>query len=208
MQFGPIIKMPHEDDIERSHNEDMVRQLLTFVGEDPKREGLLETPQRVLKAWQHWCSGYGQDPAKILKTFKDGSQNYDEMVFQGTIPFFSCCEHHLAPFFGYVHIAYIPNGKIVGLSKLGRLVEIFARRLQVQEKLTTQIVEALVTNLECKGAAVITQARHLCMESRGLQKIGSITVCSALRGLFKTAPEVRTEFLTLCQTAMSGIKIL
>lgn len=197
-----------EQAIEQAHQEDMIRELLRFIGDDPTREGLLETPNRFLRAWKFWGSGYGKDPKEVLKTFKDGSENYDEMVFQSSIPFFSCCEHHMAPFFGYVHIAYLPSQKIVGLSKLARLVEIYARRLQVQEKMTGQIVDALMDHLGCRGAAIVTQARHLCMESRGVQKIGTVTVCSALRGVFKTVPEVRAEFMSLVQTAMNGIKIL
>lgn len=189
-------------------NRAIIRKLLRFLGEDPKREGLLETPKRVLEAWRFWCSGYNKDPKSVLKTFEDGSKNYDEMVFQSQIPFFSCCEHHMAPFFGYVHIAYIPYNKIVGLSKLSRLVEIYARRLQVQERMTGQIVDALMNHLDCSGAAIVTQARHLCMESRGVQKIGTVTVCSALRGIIKDEPEVRAEFMSLVQTAMNGIKIL
>ena len=194
--------------IDRHYSEDAVKELLRYVGEDPKREGLGETPKRVLAALKFWCSGYGEKPESVLKTFKDGGQNYDEMVFQSSIPFFSLCEHHMIPFFGYVHIAYIPNKRIVGLSKLARLTEIYARRLQVQERLTGQIVEALHKQLHCKGAAVVTQARHLCMESRGVQKVGTVTVCSALRGVFKKEPEVRAEFMALVQTAMGGIKIL
>ena len=193
--------------IDREYSLDAVRALLKWVGEDPEREGLQETPKRVLAALQFWCSGYDEDPKSVLKTFTDGGQNYDEMVFQGSIPFFSMCEHHMVPFFGYAHIAYLPVSEIVGLSKLARLTEIYARRLQTQERLTAQIADALSHELKC-SAAVVTQARHLCMESRGVQKVGTVTVCSALRNKFKSSPELRAEFMSLVQTAMGGIKIL
>ena len=204
MEFAP--KHLH-DAIERTHTEDAVRDLLKWVGENPDREGLKETPKRVLAALQFWCSGYDENPKSVLKTFTDGGQNYDEMVFQGSIPFFSMCEHHMVPFFGYAHIAYLPVSEIVGLSKLARLTEIYARRLQTQERLTAQIADALSHELKC-SAAVVTQARHLCMESRGVQKVGTVTVCSALRNKFKSSPELRAEFMSLVQTAMGGIKIL
>jgi GTP cyclohydrolase I len=174
------------------------------VGENPDREGLRETPERFLGAWSFFCSGYAQSPSDILKTFEDGG--YDELVFQAGIPFWSMCEHHCLPFFGYVHVAYIPNGKVVGLSKLARLVEIFARRLTVQERVTMEVADALMIHLQCKGSAVVTQARHSCMESRGVQKSGTITVCSALRGSFKEHPEVRAEFMSLVQTASAGVR--
>lgn len=193
--------------IEQAWREDTVRTLLKFIGEDPDRDGLRETPARVLKALEFWCSGYDQDPSAVLKTFDEDGTKYDEMVFQGSIPFYSMCEHHMVPFFGYAHIAYIPQGKIVGLSKLARLVEIYARRLQVQERLTNQIADALSNHLSIH-CAVVTQARHLCMESRGIQKIGSVTVCTALRRMFKEKADCRAEFMSLVQTAMGGIKIL
>ena len=204
MEFAP--KHLH-DAIERTHTEDAVRDLLKWVGENPDREGLKETPKRVLAALQFWCSGYDENPKSVLKTFTDGSQNYDEVVFQGSLPFFSLCEHHLVAFFGYAHIAYLPTNQVVGLSKLARLTEIYARRLQTQERMTAQIADALGECLEC-SAAVVTQARHLCMESRGVQKVGTVTVCSALRNKFKSSPELRAEFMALVQTAMGGIKIL
>jgi GTP cyclohydrolase I len=185
-----------------------IRQLLTLIGEDPAREGLQETPARVVKAWEVWAGGYGLSPKDVLKEFKDGAEGYDEMVFQGAIPFYSHCEHHLAPFFGYAHVAYIPKGKIVGLSKLARLVDIFARRLQVQERMGKQIADALTECLEPLGAAVVLQARHMCMESRGVKITGTVTVTSALRGNFKDQPEVRAEFISLVQTAMQGVKTL
>lgn len=184
---------------------DLFRRLLEQLGEDPDREGLHETPSRVARAWAEWTSGYGQDPAAVLKCFEDGSENYDEMVFQGNVVFHSHCEHHLAPFFGVAHIGYIPNGRVVGLSKLTRLVEIFARRLQVQERMTRQIAEALDEHLKPLGVAVVLRARHLCMESRGVRKIGTHTTTSAVLGVFKDKPEVRVEFFSLAR--MSGAEV-
>lgn len=180
-----------------------IRTLIRSFGEDPEREGLQETPQRYLKAWSTWCSGYGQDPAAILKTFADGAEGYDTMVLQERIPFWSNCEHHLAPFFGQVHIGYMPKGRIVGLSKLARLVEVFARRLTVQERLGVQIADALQQHLQPLGCGVIVQARHSCMESRGIQKSGTITTTSALRGCFLD-PAMRQEFLGLVAQSQRG----
>lgn len=161
------------------------------------RPGLLETPMRVAKAWEFWTSGYGVDPAEVLKTFEDGAEGVDEMVLVKDIPFYSHCEHHMAPIFGTATIAYLPDGKIVGLSKLSRLLDVFARRLQVQERMTCQVADALMEHLKPKGAAVVVKARHLCMESRGVCQQGHHTVTSALRGVFKSEPEARAEFLQL-----------
>lgn len=163
------------------------------------REGLDETPARVAKAWEFWTSGYRADPAAILKTFGDGAENYDEMLLVRDAPFYSHCEHHLAPFFGTVTVAYIPDGRVVGLSKLVRLAEIFARRLQVQERMTVQIADTLWETLRPKGVGVIVKARHLCMESRGIQKQGAETITSALRGVMKTEPTTRAEFMALAR---------
>jgi len=176
---------------------DNITRLLQFIGEDPKRGGLIETPQRVVKAWEEWTSGYGKDPAKILKVFDDGGESYDQIVLVRDIPFYSHCEHHLAPFFGTAHVGYIPNGSIVGLSKLPEVVDIFARRLQVQERLTNQIADAIWDNLKPKAVGVVVSARHLCMESRGKKKSGSSTVTSALRGTMLTEPDCRAEFFNL-----------
>lgn len=177
---------------------DIIVRLLQLVGEDADREGLQETPARVVKAWRHWCSGYGKDPAKLLKVFEDGGETYDQMVLVKDIPIYSHCEHHLAAIIGTASIAYIPNGKIVGLSKLSRLADMFARRLQVQERLTDQIADALFENLQPKGVGVLIKARHLCMESRGICQQGHHTVTTALRGVIKDEPETRAEFLRLC----------
>lgn len=175
-----------------------IQRLIQYVGEDANREGLLETPHRVAKAWKHWCGGYGKDAGALLKVFEDGAEKYDQMVLVKDIPIYSHCEHHLAAIIGTASIAYIPNGKIVGLSKLSRLADMFARRLQVQERLTDQIADALFQNLEPKGVGVLIKARHLCMESRGICQQGHHTVTTALRGVIKDEPETRAEFLRLC----------
>lgn len=174
--------------------------LLAAIDPFNGRAGTAETPARVAKAWKHWCGGYAMDPAKILKVFEDGAENYDEMVLVKDIPIYSKCEHHLADIFGVAHIAYIPDGKIVGLSKLSRLADCFARRLQVQERMTDQIADSLMEHLKPKGAAVIIRARHMCMESRGIKQHGPNTVTHALRGVFKTQPETRAEFLSACNS--------
>lgn len=179
--------------------EDNIKRLLQFVGEDPERGGLLETPRRVAKAWGHWCSGYSKNAADILKVFEDGAEKCDEMVIVKDIPIYSKCEHHLADIFGTVTIAYLPNGRIVGLSKLSRLADMFARRLQVQERLTNQIADALEEHLQPKGVGVIVRARHLCMESRGICQQGHHTITSALRGVLKDKPEARAEFMELAK---------
>lgn len=173
------------------------RFILEIVGEDPKREGLIDTGERVKKAWSHWTSGYNQDARKVLKTFEDGAENYDEMVVVRDIPFYSHCEHHLAPFFGTATIAYIPDGKVVGLSKLPRILDIYSRRLQVQERLTVQVADAIDEVLEPKGVGVLLKARHLCMESRGIMQTGHHTVTSALRGVLKDEFPARSEFLQI-----------
>lgn len=186
---------PWEGSAESSIEDNVIR-LLQFVGEDPTREGLRDTPGRVARAWKSWTCGYGQDPKALLRTFEEGSK-YDEMVVVKDIPFYSHCEHHLAPFFGTASIAYVPNGRIVGLSKLPRLLEVYARRLQVQERLTQQVADALMDTLQPRGAAVRVVARHLCMESRGVCKAGSETVTNALRGVFFDDAKTRGEFLQL-----------
>ena len=176
---------------------DVITRLLQLIGEDANREGLLETPARVVKAWKHWCSGYGKDAGKLLKVFEDGAEKYDQMVIVKDIPIYSHCEHHLAAIIGTASIAYIPNGKIVGLSKLSRLADMFARRLQVQERLTDQIADAQVEHLQPIGVGVIIKARHLCMESRGVCQQGHHTVTTALRGAIKNEAQTRSEFLRL-----------
>ncbi len=182
-----------------------VYEFLQFLGENPKRGGLLETPQRVVKAWKFFCSGYDGKPEEVLKTFEDGGEKYDELLFQANIPLYSNCEHHLQTFFGVAHVAYVPNGRVVGLSKLSRLAEIFSRRLQVQERLTQQIADALMEHLSPKGVGVVLQMRHMCMEARGIQKVGTITMTSCLRGCVKEEPECRGEFMSMVVAASQGI---
>lgn len=190
---------PWEMADEANGPEDNIVRLLEYVGEGTAREGLKETPARVLKAWDHWTSGYDKDPKDILKVFEDGAKEYDEMVIVKDIPLYSKCEHHMADIFGTATIAYIPDGRIVGLSKLSRLVDMFARRLQVQERLTAQIAEALNEHLCPKGVGVVIKARHMCMESRGICQQGHHTITSALKGAIKTDERARAEFLALAQ---------
>lgn len=193
------IIFPWEGSEEASIDDNIIR-LLQFIGEDPTREGLKETPARVIKAWQTWAAGYQQDPAEIFKTFSDGGEECDDAVLVKDIPFYSHCEHHLAPFFGTASIAYIPNEqskKIVGLSKLIRLVDIFARRLQVQERLTAQVTSTLDQYLQPRGVACIIKARHLCMESRGVSKSGHHTITSSLKGVYRTDAAARAEIMAL-----------
>ena len=179
-----------------------IRTLLSHVGEDPERGGLLETPARVRKAWEHWCSGYKQDPVSLLKTFEDGAELCgDEMVMVRDIELYSHCEHHMAPFFGVAHVAYIPSKRIVGLSKLARLVDVFSRRLQVQERLTNQIANTIDEVLQPIGVGVMIKARHMCMCSRGVQKQHSETITTALRGALLDKPAARAEFLAMCSEA-------
>ena len=176
-----------------------VTRILQHISEDPERGGLIETPTRVNKAWQEWASGYGKNPADVLKTFEDGGEDYDEMVVVNNIPVYSKCEHHLADIIGSATVGYIPNGKVVGLSKLSRLVNIFARRLQVQERLTVQVTGALMEHLSPLGAGCIINARHMCMESRGICQRGTITTTSSLCGVMRDDPAVRAEFIELAK---------
>lgn len=169
---------------------------------DPLREGLAETPSRFAEAWDFYTSGYQQDPNEVLKSFEDGADGYDEIVLVRDIPIYSLCEHHLAPFWGKAHIAYLPARRIIGLSKLARLCEIFARRLQVQERLTKEIAQALKNNLKPKGTAVILECRHMCMESRGVRTPGTITTTSAMYDAFRSGP-VRAELMSLLQLRTS-----
>jgi GTP cyclohydrolase I len=185
------------EETELGSKEDIVLRQLQAIGEDVTREGLAETPKRVVKAWGQWFAGYGQNPADVLKVFEDGAEGCDQMVLETDIPVYSFCEHHMAPIFGVAHIAYIPNGKVVGLSKLARVTDIFARRLQVQERLTNQIADALDEHLAPLGVGVIIQARHGCMESRGVCKHGVVTTTSALRGAIRNESSCRAEFMSL-----------
>jgi len=176
--------------------ENAVKTMMLHVGEDPSREGLLETPKRVRKAYEFIYGGYNEDPIEILNKALFTSSN-DEMVLIKDIEFYSTCEHHLLPIIGRVHVAYIPDGKVVGLSKIPRVVNVFARRMQIQEQLTEQIADAIMEAIGPKGVAVVIQARHMCMEMRGVEKINSTTTSSALRGLFKRDEKTRAEFFSL-----------
>ena len=174
----------------------IVESLLKELGEDPGRDGLQRTPKRVAKAMRFLTSGYEQNPVDILNNALF-DVTYDEMVMVKDIEFYSLCEHHMLPFFGRVHVAYVPNGKVVGLSKIPRLVEMFARRLQVQERLTTQVAETLEEVLEPKGVAVVGEAIHLCMMMRGVEQQNSSAVTSSMRGVFKSDSKTRSEFMDL-----------
>jgi GTP cyclohydrolase I len=176
--------------------QEVIRQLLAEIGEDPSREGLLDTPKRVEKALKFLTSGYAADADAVLNNALF-TVDYNEMVIVKDIDFYSLCEHHLLPFFGKCHVAYIPNGRVVGLSKIPRIVEIFARRLQVQERLTNQIAETLLEKVKPLGVAVVTEAAHLCMSMRGVEKQNSVAVASAMLGAFRNDARTRGEFLAL-----------
>jgi GTP cyclohydrolase I len=180
-----------------TNGERVIENLLYGVIGEERREGLVETPRRVVEAWAHWTGGYHVDIGSLLKTFEDGAEGCDEMVVRKNIRIYSHCEHHLAPIIGDCTIAYIPDGRVVGLSKLDRLADAFARRLQVQERLTNQIADALMTHLNPRGVAVHINARHMCIESRGVAQHDSGTITSALRGVMKSQPETRAEFMAL-----------
>jgi GTP cyclohydrolase I len=173
-----------------------VEQILDYIGEDKTREGLLDTPKRVEKAWEFMTSGYKLDPKEIIQKALFSSSN-NEMVVVKDIEFYSHCEHHMLPIIGKAHVAYIPDGKVIGLSKIPRVVDVFARRLQIQEQLTDQIADAINDAISPKGVAVIIDARHMCMEMRGVEKVCSTTVTSALRGLFKSNKTTKDEFLSI-----------
>jgi GTP cyclohydrolase I len=179
--------------------ERLIRDLIKEIGEDPNREGLEKTPARVAKAWEYLTSGYPQNVNDVLNEALF-TEEYDEMVVVKDIDLYSVCEHHLLPFFGKCHIAYMPSRRIVGLSKLPRLVEMFARRLQVQERLTTQIAQTLNDVLQPRGVAVVIEALHLCMLMRGVEKQNSKAVTSAMLGAFRDRPETRAEFMELIKS--------
>jgi len=184
--------------------EELVREMLVRLGEDPEREGLLRTPERVQKAFKFLTRGYNEDPEALLKNALF-TVTYDEMVIVKDVEVFSLCEHHMLPFFGKVHVAYIPNGKVIGLSKIPRLIEIFSRRLQIQERLTTQIAETIQKVVQPQGVGVVIEARHLCMMMRGVEKQHSAAVTSSMLGCFRDEQETRTEFLSLIRQRPNGI---
>jgi GTP cyclohydrolase I len=182
--------------------QELYREILTRMGEDPDRDGLIATPGRVEKAMAHLTKGYLEDPGEILRGALF-DVDYDEMVIVKDVEMFSLCEHHMLPFFGKVHVAYIPKGKVVGLSKIARLVEVFARRLQVQERMTRQIADAIQDAIAPQGVGVVIEARHLCMMMRGIEKQNSSTVTSAMVGCFQ-ARETRSEFLSLVRPSSAA----
>ena len=184
--------------------EELLRELIVRLGEDPGRDGLTRTPERVQRSLEYLTRGYREDPDKLLKGALF-NVDYDEMVIVKDIEMFSLCEHHLLPFFGKVHVAYIPKGKVIGLSKLPRLIDIFARRLQVQERLTTQIAETIQNAIEPQGVGVVIEARHLCMMMRGVEKQHSAAVTSSMLGCFRNEQETRTEFLSLIRNRANGV---
>jgi GTP cyclohydrolase I len=184
--------------------EELVREMLVRLGEDPDREGLKRTPERVQKAYEFLTRGYKEDPEALLRKALF-TVTYDEMVIVKDVEMFSLCEHHMLPFFGKVHVAYIPNGKVIGLSKIPRLIEIFSRRLQIQERLTTQIAETIQKTIEPQGVGVVIEARHLCMMMRGVEKQHSAAVTSSMLGCFREEQETRTEFLSLIRQRTNGI---
>jgi len=194
----------NENGVAGISTQEMYHEILTRLGEDPERDGLMQTPARVEKSMAFLTKGYHEDPARILRGALF-DVDYDEMVIVKDVEMFSLCEHHMLPFFGKVHVAYIPNGKVIGLSKIPRIVEVFARRLQVQERLTRQIADTIQEAINPQGVGVVIEARHLCMMMRGIEKQHSSTVTSAMVGCFRQK-ETRTEFLSLVR--QSGIGAL
>ena len=184
--------------------DELVHEMLIRLGEDPGREGLVRTPARVQKALQFLTKGYTEDAEALLRNALF-TVSYDEMVIVKDIEMFSLCEHHMLPFFGKVHVAYIPNGKVIGLSKIPRLIEVFSRRLQIQERLTTQIAETIQKTIEPQGVGVVIEARHLCMMMRGVEKQHSSAVTSSMLGSFREEEETRTEFLSLIRQRSNGV---
>ncbi|MBD9372471.1 GTP cyclohydrolase I FolE [Rhizobium sp. ARZ01] len=177
--------------------EDAVRVLLRWAGDDPEREGLLDTPARVAKAYRELFSGYDLDPEEVLgRTFEEVA-GYDDIVLVKDIPFYSHCEHHMVPIIGRAHVAYLPNGRVLGLSKIARVVEIFGRRLQTQETMTAQIANAIDETLRPRGVAVMIEAEHMCMAMRGIQKQGSTTLTTTFTGAFKSEPAEQVRFMTM-----------
>jgi GTP cyclohydrolase IA len=190
-----VTTTPRQAGVDHDRVQRLVSELLAAVGEDPTREGLLETPGRIARMYQEIFAGLNDDPVAVLSvSFEEG---HDEMVILREIPFYSMCEHHLLPFHGQAHVGYLPDGRIVGLSKIARAVEIFARRPQVQERLTSQIADCIEDVLGAKGVGVVIEAEHLCMTMRGVRKPGSTMVTSAMRGRFRSDANTRQEFLGL-----------
>ncbi|WP_206861879.1 GTP cyclohydrolase I FolE [Lysobacter changpingensis] len=187
--------MAHDEKPTREQAEAAVRTLLRWAGDDPSREGLLDTPKRVAKAYRDWFSGYGEDPADYLKRTFEEVEGYDEMIVLRDIEFESHCEHHMAPIIGKAHVGYLPDGKVVGISKLARVVETYARRLQVQEKMTAQIAQVIQDVLQPRGVGVVIEGAHECMTTRGVHKRGVSMITSKMLGSFREDARTRAEFL-------------
>jgi GTP cyclohydrolase IA len=204
MKPGPIEQTVERSTLTSATFEDLVQEMLVRLGEDPQREGLVRTPERVRKSLQFLTRGYSEDPEALLKGALF-TVTYDEMVIVKDVEMFSLCEHHMLPFFGKVHVAYIPNGKVIGLSKVPRLIELFSRRLQIQERLTTQIAETIQKVIEPQGVGVVIEARHLCMMMRGVEKQHSAAVTSSMLGSFRNEEETRSEFLSLIRQRPNGV---
>jgi GTP cyclohydrolase I len=204
VKSGAVVKNIYESSpLSAASTQELLRELLLRLGEDPDRDGLLRTPERMQKSLEYLTKGYQQDPDQVLQgALFDVS--YDEMVIVKDIEMFSLCEHHILPFFGKVHVAYIPNGKVLGLSKIPRLVDIFARRLQVQERLTVQIAETIQSAIQPQGVGVVIEARHLCVMMRGVEKQHSSAVTSHMLGSFRSSDKTREEFLSLIRNGKNG----
>jgi GTP cyclohydrolase I len=198
-----VKKIFDESPLAQASTQELLRELLVRLGEDPQRDGLLRTPERMQKALEYLTKGSHEDPDQVIHGALF-DVNYDEMVIVKDIEMFSMCEHHVLPFFGKVHVAYIPNGKVVGLSKIPRLVDIFARRLQIQERLTVQIAETIQNAIEPQGVGVVIEARHLCVMMRGVEKQHSSAVTSHMLGSFRSSDKTREEFLSLIRNGKNG----
>ena len=197
MKRDPSCPPGRQERPSREEAEAAVRTLLRWIGEDPGRAGLLGTPGRVSRAYEEWFGGYGEDPAGILRTTFDETNGYDEIILLRDVDFVSHCEHHLAPIVGKAHLAYLPDRRVVGISKLARIVDVFARRLQIQERMTVQIADTIQEVLEPRGVAVVIEAVHHCMTTRGVNKPDSLMVTSRLTGVFRENASIKREFLAL-----------
>lgn len=184
--------------ISKKKMEDLIRTILSYLGEDVEREGIVETPSRVVRSWSELFSGYNQNPLDLIKTFE--SDGYNQIVLLRNIELYSMCEHHMLPFIGRAHVAYIPKNKVIGVSKLARIVEIYSRRLQIQERIGEQVTDILMTELESQGAACIIEADHLCMRMRGVGKQHSTMVTSSMKGVFLTDSSARSELMELIKS--------
>lgn len=201
-ELRPAVQTPRPS---RAEAEDAVRTLLRWAGDNPEREGLIGTPDRVARSYEEFFSGYGQDPVDILQRTFEETEGYDEMVVLRDIRLESHCEHHMVPIIGKAHVAYLPNRRVVGISKLARVVEVFSKRLQIQEKLTSQIANAINDVLQPKGVAVVIEAAHQCMTTRGVHKPGVTMVTSRMLGEFRDSPATRREFMALIQGRHEGL---